>query len=329
MPVTTAVAPGWDQDESPFHEGERDAQQRAGVADFARTSGLKSIRRFMPEQHRTFFASLPFLMLGGLDAHGQPWATMRTGAPGFASALDERTLRIAGETLPGDPLADAWRPGALLGALGIQFETRRRNRVNGVVRAVHDDALIVAVEQSFGNCPRYIQGRTPTHLVHVDAMNVQCTRADSLSDADCELLAGADTFFIASANTEAGAGVARGVDVSHRGGIPGFVRIDDNRTMMTPDYDGNRFFNTIGNLLRTPRAGLLFIDFNSGDLLFIAAEAEVLWNDARMSEFTGAQRLIRYRVQEVRRSVGALPIRWSMGKRAPQFEALAQRAPGA
>ena len=85
------------------------------------------------------------------------------------------------------------------------------------------------VTQSFGNCAKYIQSRTPTFVEQGGAARLatQVEFATQLSDADRALLARADTFFIASANLDEEAALARGVDVSHRGGAPGFVRVDD------------------------------------------------------------------------------------------------------
>ncbi|VWC56565.1 pyridoxamine 5'-phosphate oxidase [Burkholderia lata] len=323
MNTPTAVVPGWELDSAPFHAGELAVQQRAGVTEAAGSAGRRGIRRFMPDQHRTFFAQLPFFVLGGVDAHGQPWATLRAGAPGFVTSPDAHTLRIAARALPGDPLAGAWQSGAPLGGLGIEFDTRRRNRVNGVVRAVDGDALTIAVEQSFGNCAKYIQGRKPTFVARDVDASAGPDVADALSDADRALLAQADTFFVASANTSTDAGAARGADVSHRGGMPGFVRVDDAHTLTTPDFSGNRFFNTLGNLQHDPRAGLLFVDFDSGDLLYVAARAEIVWDGPLVASFDGAQRVVRFHVREVRRMRAVLPFRWSAVERAPQFAAMA------
>jgi predicted pyridoxine 5'-phosphate oxidase superfamily flavin-nucleotide-binding protein len=315
-----ALLNNWGADASPFHAGEQDAQQHAGVRDVAESMGRRGIRRFMPEQHREFFAAQPFIVLGGVDASGQPWATLRAGAPGFVSSPDARTLRIEGGALAGDPLAAGWREGAQLGALGIEPRTRRRNRMNGVVRSVQGDTLQVEVMQSFGNCPKYIQSRTPFFIERDEAVTrTQPEIATHLSSADRELLASADTFFIVSANLSEEAGPGKGVDVSHRGGAPGFVRVDDANTLTTPDYSGNRFFNTIGNLVHDPRAGLLFIDFATGDLLYLAVRAEIIWDGDELAAFAGAQRLVRFHVNEVRRSRGALPFQWSDVELAPQF----------
>ncbi|CAE6946174.1 pyridoxamine 5'-phosphate oxidase family protein [Paraburkholderia domus] len=317
---------GWDAGESPFHAAERAAQRYAGVNEEAESSGRQGIRRYMPDQHRRFFSEQPFMVFGGLDANGQPWATLRAAEPGFVSSPDARTLRIDGGGLAGDPLAGRWQPGMMIGGLGLQARTRRRNRVNGVVSSVDGDTVMLEVMQSFGNCAKYIQSRTPTFVARGEtSTRTPVETATQLSDADRALLANADTFFIASANVSEEAGPARGADVSHRGGMPGFVRVDDATTLTTPDFSGNRFFNTLGNLLHDPRAGLLFVDFASGDLLYIAALAEIVWDGPQLAEFPLAERLVRFRITEVRRSRKALPFHWSEVAYAPQFVTPASR----
>ncbi|CAN7687816.1 pyridoxamine 5'-phosphate oxidase family protein [Caballeronia sp. LjRoot29] len=322
-PTRVAAPPsGWRAVESPFHAGELAAQERAGVRERMDVDARRGIRDYMPEQHRRFFAEQPFMVLGGVDETGQPWATLRVGAPGFISAPDERTLRIAGRSLAGDPLKATWQVGSVLGGLGIQPATRRRNRVNGVITAIDDQAITLAVSQSFGNCAKYIQSRTPVQFDVDEAASETPLVSNHLSNDDRALVARADTFFVASANTSNEAGLGRGADVSHRGGKPGFIRIDDDNTLTTPDFSGNLFFNTIGNLMHDPRAGLLVIDFESGDLLYLAAVAEIIWDGAELHSFDGAERLIRWHVREVRRTPHALPMRWSGVEYAPQLAKL-------
>lgn len=136
---------------------------------------------------------------------------------------------------------------------------------------------------------------------------------------DIALVERADTFFMASAHLAAEAGAARGVDVSHKGGRLGFVHADDARTLIMPDYGGNPHYNTLDNFMRNRKAGLLFIDFATGDLLYIAARAEVLWDDPRTATFTGVLRFVRYHVLRVRRSAAALPLTWTAPRYAEQF----------
>jgi predicted pyridoxine 5'-phosphate oxidase superfamily flavin-nucleotide-binding protein len=312
-------APGWRAAESPFHVGELAAQERVGVRERMNVDARRGIRDYMPEQHRTFFAEQPFMVLSGLDASGQPWATLRVGEAGFVSTPDERTVRIAARALPGDPLAASWQVGSLIGGLGIQPATRRRNRVNGVISALDHDTLTFSVSQSFGNCAKYIQSRAPSFISSTQDEPVTPEVSAELSDADRALLSRADTFFIATANASSEAGLARGADVSHRGGKPGFIRVDDAHTLTVPDFSGNLFFNTIGNLLEDPRAGLLAIDFESGDLLYLAVDAEIIWEGAEVASYEAAERLMRFHVREVRRTPRVLPFRWSAVQYAPQL----------
>ncbi|NYE59322.1 hypothetical protein FHW58_000474 [Duganella sp. 1224] len=301
---------------SPFHAAELAIQERVGVRE-QMAGAAAFIRDHMPDQHRDFFHELPFFFLGALDAGGQPWATMLAADPGFIVTPDARTLQIHGGMLPGDPLTGQLRPGAHVGGLGLAPATRRRNRVNGEIVAADNGTLRIAVTQSFGNCPQYIQHRQHS-AAPTDGRAVRVLRAATLTDADRALIARADTFFIASANMAADAGRGRGVDVSHRGGRPGFVRVDDERTLTSPEFVGNFFFNTMGNLLAYPRAGLLFIDFERGDMLHLAVEGEIIWDGPQLQAFAGAERLLRFHVREVVRNVGALPFRWSAPQPAAQ-----------
>ena len=103
--------------------------------------------------------------------------------------------------------------------------------------------------------------------------------------------------------------------MSHRGGRPGFVGVHGN-TLAIPDFRGNRFYNTLGNLLGEPRAGLLFIDFPSGDLLQLQGRAEIDWAPGNSGP-EGAERLWRVRIDRGWRRRGAFPFAWTFGDYAP------------
>lgn len=306
---------------SPWHEGERAMQARAGVRERMEAFGSRVIRDHMPDQHRDFFAQLPFLVAGSVDADSQPWASVLAAPAGFAHSPDPRHLRIDTLPLAGEPLAQALVPGASIGLLGIEPLTRRRNRMNGVVAGVDGVGFDVDVQQSFGNCPKYIQAREPVFVDGVRAASVSL-RADQLDAAARRLIRQADTFFIATSHPSAGhAGAAQGADVSHRGGRPGFVRVNADDTLTVPDFVGNAFFNTLGNIAVNPRAGLLFIDFESGDLLQLAVTAQVVWEGPELAAFEGAERLLRMRVVSVLHRPGALPLRWGRAAQSPYLDA--------
>jgi uncharacterized protein len=240
----------------PWHEGEAKAQRLAGAPAMAPV-----IRTFASDQHREFFARLPMLFVAGLDASGAPVASLLRGAPGFLSLPAPRRLEIAAAFPEAEILSH--EPGAPFGAIGVEFATRRRNRINGRVLEARADGLVVAVEEAFGNCPKYISAR--------DLFPGDPGRWSELRGFDGEaraVVAGATVFFVATRGPD-------GVDMSHRGGPPGFVRIDGSGALRIPDFPGNRFFNTFGNLLLDPRAALLFPDFPSGRALQLMGEARV------------------------------------------------------
>lgn len=303
-----------------FHDGEIALQRQEGVDAQLAALGPRVIRDHMPQQHRDFFAQLPFVVVGSLDERQRPWASLLTGAPGFMQSPDARRLRIDALPDAADPLAAALRPDAPLGLLGIQPHTRRRNRLNGQVTAVDAAGFELAVGQSFGNCPRYIQAReaSPHPVAHTPPAAEALTGLDASARA---LIAQADTLFIASAHPHATdpTGPTEGVDVSHRGGWPGFVQVAADGTLAVPDFDGNRFFNTLGNLLLHPWAGLLFVDFERGDLLQLSARAQVLTSTPGTLGFDGVTRVLRLQVEGGWRRRGALPLRWTAAEPSPHL----------
>jgi predicted pyridoxine 5'-phosphate oxidase superfamily flavin-nucleotide-binding protein len=304
----------------PFHEGERLVQSRAGVRDKIAAIGSRVVRDFMPEQHREFFRQLPFVLVGSIDAGGQPWASVLANPPGFIESPDPRRLVIRARPLGGDPLNETLTDGASIGLLGIEPHTRRRNRMNGMVERVTDTSFTVGVRQSFGNCPKYIQARRPMYSSVPRAMGAM--RSDRLDEGLQAMIRRADTFFIATAHPAAATDEAasHGVDVSHRGGKPGFVRVDGERTLTIPDFPGNFFFNTLGNIAVNPKAGLLFLDFTSGDLAYLAGDAEIIWDGSEVAAFAGAQRLLRLRLRSAIRVEASLPLRWGEAERSPFLE---------
>ncbi len=309
-----------------FHEGERAAQARVGAAVRARMAeiGPRVIRDFMPDQHREFFEQLPFVVAGTVDASGQPWASVLAQPPGFIHSPDAHHLLLRAQPLAGDPLQETLGDGAPIGLLGIEPHTRRRNRMNGIIRGANASGFAVELSQSFGNCPKYIQAREPVYMDRPASANGPVVHESAqLNDAARRMIEQADTLFIATAYAGDGerAGRAGGVDVSHRGGKPGFVRVEGGGTLTVPDFVGNYFFNTLGNLVVNPRAGLLFIDFDTGDLLYLAVTADIIWDGPEVDSFAGAQRLMRLKVQSMRLVEDSLPLRWGEAELSPVLEA--------
>ena len=301
--------------QSVFHAGEVIAQDRAGVDPSLRQWAGQVIRPEMPDQHRQFFGQLPFALLGARDAQGRPWASMVSGQPGFIQSPDAAHLELNAAIAPGDALHGQVHPGSPLGLLGIELDTRRRNRMNGTVHTVTEELIAIRVDQSFGNCPQYI---TPREAEFVSSHPTSAhTETSAVLTAGMQAwIRSADTVFVATgkagdaSGAEGDGAVNDGMDVSHRGGAPGFVHVVDESHLVLPDYAGNQFFNTIGNLVLDPRIGLLFVDFEHGHLLQLTGRASIDWHGAETAHFAGAQRLVRIEVETAIQLRDALPLRW-------------------
>ncbi|MFC3119999.1 FAD-binding oxidoreductase [Agaribacter flavus] len=280
---------------SQFHNAEIAVQERLGVADMVARYSEGFIRPAMPEQHRDFFTQLPMVVIGVPDKDGYPWAMPLHGKPGFIQSPDAKTLTIATTPALTNVLKLDFADNKKIGFLGIEPHTRRRNRMNGVLKSVKQDGFAISVEQSFGNCPQYIQKRhlnwvegDHTHSeLDFDALSLTKT----LTAASIDLLNNADTFYIASRTKIFSTNERCGIDVSHRGGKPGFVKIEGN-SLYFPDFSGNRFFNTLGNIHSDGRVGLFIPDYKSGSTLFIIGFARIIWDADSAAEFEGAERIV-------------------------------------
>lgn len=278
----------------PFYDGELWVQERAGVREMARRVG-RSIHEEIPDGADEYLAERRFLVLGFADAGGDVWASAVAGPPGFLSAPDG-SMRVAALPDPDDPLAAALAPGLEVGTIAIDFATRRRMRLNGTVSSVDERGFAVAPSQVFGNCPKYITRRSP-ETADYDARPGAPREADRLDGALAAVVSRADAFFVATRADGAGA------DASHRGGRPGFVRVLDERTIAWPDYEGNTMFLTLGNVRSDGRAGLLFLDFETGDALQLSGTARLVWSE------DGASRATELAISRVRFAPAAFPVR--------------------
>ncbi|USJ27645.1 pyridoxamine 5'-phosphate oxidase family protein [Ensifer adhaerens] len=295
---------------SPWHAGELQLQRHAGVVEQMDPIGRRVLRTFLLDQHREFYPLLPFIVIGSVDRDGMPWATIRSGRPGFLHSPDPLTLDIKAASDPDDPADAGIIDGEPIGLVGVDLITRRRNRLNGTVISSSKGRFSVSVVQSFGNCPRYIQNRQ-FRFVRDPALPTrsEVLVSDRLDGYARGIIEAADTFFVASYVERDGEG--RQVDVSHRGGRAGFVRIDADGGLTVPDFNGNQFFNTLGNFIINPRAGLLFVDHETGDMLQITGRVDVVLDSPEIAAFEGAERLWRVMPEKVVLRRDPLPLRWS------------------
>jgi hypothetical protein len=291
----------------PFHPGEIDVQERAGVRERAARVG-RIVATRIDLDAAAFLEAQPFVVIASVDAGGRPWASAMSGRPGVIRVEDDVTVRLSGHVPPSDPLRENLEAPGPLAVLAIDLSTRSRYRVNGVGELVGPETIRVRVREAFGNCRKYIQVR---HLEPAAAANAeQLSDGAGLSDGQRRFIEAADTFFIATI-------AEGGADASHRGGRPGFVRIEEDGTLVVPDYTGNNMFQTLGNIASSPRAGLLFVDFESGRALQLTGRAEIDWDEAHAAAVPGAHRLLRVTPARVIESRGALAVRGTLVEPSP------------
>ena len=198
-----------------------------------------------------------------------------------------------------------------VGLLIMDFATRRRLRLNGRAELQPDGSFNVYAQQVYGNCPKYIQAR------HIDVTKAALSnesdvrRSNQLTPQQQQWISQADTFFVASAHPNAGA------DMSHRGGDHGFVTLQSSNELTWPDYVGNNMFNTLGNIAINPKAGLLFLDFETGGTLQLAGQARIIWDETEISQYIGAERLVSYQISQILETPKALPVDWSFLEHSP------------
>ncbi|MFF0748807.1 pyridoxamine 5'-phosphate oxidase family protein [Streptomyces sp. NPDC004267] len=285
-----------------YRAGSLAVQDRVGVRDLAEHVG-RSIGPGIRPVAAAFLEQQPMLVLGAADPAGRVWAGLLTGRPGFARAVGPHAVSVAGGIPARDPLAGAvTADGTPVGTIALDPRTRRRMRLNGTARP-SARGIVIAAEQVFSNCPKYLQKRELHGFAEEPGPRAGAVRyGTALTTGQRRLVRTADTFFIATA-------AADGVDASHRGGNPGFVELVSPTELSWPDYPGNAMFLTLGNLESDGRAGLLFLDWRTGTTLQLSGFAH--------TEFGPEGRAVRFRLDTVVETPGGSPLRWSAPEYSP------------
>ncbi|HEV2635332.1 MAG TPA: pyridoxamine 5'-phosphate oxidase family protein [Actinocrinis sp.] len=322
-----------------FHPGEVAVQVRAG----AKVSGWGTahVPAEIPPVAAEFLRAQRMVALGTVDDHGAVWADVITGRAGFLGAPDQRSITITGRpALVDAQFAEANADGSAgagaeagpegdgvvggfgreSGLIAIEPWSRKRMRANGWIRR-SGDHLVMHTDQVYANCPKYIQTRTIVEGGDegerepegaggsaASAGTAAAVTSTELSAQQRDLISRADTFFIATRAP------GLGVDVSHRGGNPGFVTVAGTTRVTWPEYVGNSMYMTLGNLELDPRSGLLFVDWQTGRTLHLTGRAVTDWDPRRAAAVPGAQRMVDFGLDRVVEVPDGMPLRWSFGE---------------
>ncbi len=221
-----------------FHDGELAVQRLAGVQrEAGRLAGM------LGEPHldggiRSFLADRDLAVITARDADHRLWTSPLRGAPGFLQAHDGAADRGGGTPSGRSAVGPAGRSARRPHRHRVRHPAPdARQRHPGARRARPGsrsrwNRLTATAPSTFSSAPLRLPNR---------CRPAQSVRRDRLSAEDGALIARADTFFLGTVHPH------RGADASHRGGTPGFVRVDGSQ-LWWPDYPGNNMFNSLGNL---------------------------------------------------------------------------------
>jgi uncharacterized protein len=153
---------------SRYHDASRSLQDQFDTRRLADRIDERIVSTTIDDDDRAFIEAADMFFIATADAEGRPQCSYKGGDPGFVRVLDERTIAF--------PLYDGngmylTAGNALVnphvGLLFVDFEGRRRLRLNGVASVGSDDPLLaecpeaqlvmrVEATEVFPNCPRYI-----------------------------------------------------------------------------------------------------------------------------------------------------------------------------
>lgn len=282
----------------------------------------------------------PLLTLGTLDKQGRPWTTIIGGEPSCMRPMGRSIIAVKSLVdLKYDPVVEILRDlqaqdeenGSIIGGLPIDLASRNRVKLSGRLISgrhgleihrlndhdgVGEVRLMISVENSLGNCPKYLNKKK---IIPALPKPVMISDSIPLPDIAVRLLAKADMFFISSSTSNDS---RRSVGTNHRGGPPGFVRVLHNEAsngtaLVFPEYSGNRLYQTLGNLHLYPRAGLCFPDFDTQDVLYVTGITEIIAGKEAASLLPRSNLVVKVTVTAARFVQGSLPFRGLQAELSP------------
>lgn len=174
----------------------------------------------------------------------------------------------------------------------------------------------------YRNCPKYINVRklVPHRNTHpsIAYQHLNIKACDKMPDQVIDFIKKADTVFLASVfktqpSIEAKYPSHAGMNI--RGGLPGFIRVNpsDGQTIVLPDYSGNRYMSSLGNIMSTSLAGLTVVDFKTGNVLYLTGTARVVTGPEAMEIMARQACLTLIKVTGYTFVRDALPVREEPG----------------
>lgn len=279
-----------------FHQGELALQNKYDIQHDPRLVEqiLKDhiVDRFVP-----FIEQQSTIIVGTTDQNGNLWTSMLIGEIGLIKVTTPQQIDINLAQLSSTKTEILFQnipPNSQIGLLLIDTATRSRYRLNGRA-SLFPDRIEITISEAYPNCPKYIQQRIPIFSEDKAALGVEETKGTLLNTSHKQWIRNADTFFMSSKNANGD------MDASHRGGGTGFIELLEDGTLKIPDYVGNDLFNSLGNFIQVPKAGLLFIDFEKGHSLQLSGQTELIVDQVSKEDLektTGTGRYWLFKTQK-------------------------------
>ncbi|KAK5679717.1 hypothetical protein LTS10_007665 [Elasticomyces elasticus] len=317
----------------PWHEGETAMQRLMKVPEFDNPT----VPALSP-QLANHLQIAPLIAIGTLDKQGRPWTTLWGGEKGFARPLgggivgfrtavtgrfDPVVEELVGQDATGEVVKEEGE-GRIVSGLTIDLETRKRvkmcgrmvagalstreDEITGRNESVAEIQLVLKIEQSLGNCPKYLNRK---HVTPTFARPELVSDSAKLGGRALQLLAKADLFFVSSSGQE-------DMDTNHRGGPAGFLRATSDATsVIWPEYSGNRLYQTLGNLHSNPLCGICVPDFETGDMLYLTGTTRIFSGKEANALLPRSNLCVQLTITAARFVQIALPFRGEEGQRSP------------
>lgn len=272
-----------------YHDGERLVQKMAGEEEMAERLS-RVMRDRIIKGAFSFIEAQNQLIVSSINENGQIWTSLLIGQKGIIQIESDTLVHIDWTQLKStrrDILIDNIVSNEQVGLLFIELTTRMRFRINGHAK-LEGERLVIQVLESYGNCPKYIQSRSMEGIEEISPEVMTQKVGNYIGETEKNWILKADTFFVGSMS-----GGGR-MDASHRGGNPGFVEITSDDRLKIPDYQGNSMFNTLGNFVQNPNAGLLFIDYERKATLQLTGKVELLFEQTTEKDLQNTMGTGRY-----------------------------------
>ncbi|MEM9451562.1 MAG: pyridoxamine 5'-phosphate oxidase family protein [Cyanobacteria bacterium P01_E01_bin.6] len=314
-----------------LHEGELLVQQHKYTPNELTQQIPNYINTNMPQQQAEFYAGLSYLPLAILDNKGRPWVSILVAKSMNDSSVgikvsDNNEMNIVAQMNHLDPFIRILKQTdlniknkrTLFAGVGVDFSNRRRNKLSGIITAASVDSagqlsLSLKSDEHLGNCPKYITIRSLEPCLRQAEVSLdQFDLCTSKLPASCkETINQASSVFLATKHVpddETSIDEQRDMGLNHRGGAPGFVRVYEDIEkdadgeecisiyLVLPDYSGNRFYQSLGNIQTNKQVGLAIPDFNNGNMLYVTGEAENLFDEDAEELMPRVSLLTRIRV---------------------------------